>query len=276
MSSPYPGDPGPQQQPGGSTPGDGASANAPSASAHPPYGPDGGSAAFAERAPAGSAGGAPPERKKPWPWIVGICGCLVLALVLAGGVGLALFLVSGGEDDPETGAGTSSETDEATEDATTEEPTSEEPTTDEPTTDKPTLEVPDEKDPGLPGLPAYGSTPVQDPDEDDLDAATEVLLDHLNGLSDGDPDMACATRLDPVTGEGINEDSFLYDECIKSVEEQLDENEWEGVASALTPDDFTAELDAENRVVLVNLAGEEDTLAQIAKGSDGNMYLAAF
>src|SRR5699024_7005727 len=88
--------------------------------------------------------------------------------------------------------------------------------------------------------------------------------------------MACATRLDPVTGEGINEDSFLYDECIKSVEEQLDENEWEGVASALTPDDFTAELDAENRVVLVNLAGEEDTLAQIAKGSDGNMYLAAF
>src|SRR5690625_7383182 len=65
-------------------------------------------------------------------------------------------------------------------------------------------------------------------------AATAVLLAHLNGLSDGDPDMACATRLDPVTGEGINEDSFLYDECIKSVEEQLDENEWEGVASALT------------------------------------------
>src|SRR5699024_8973757 len=106
--------------------------------------------------------------------------------------------------------------------------------------------------------------------------ATEVLLDHLNGLSDGDPDMACATRLDPVTGEGINEDSFLYDECIKSVEEQLAENEWEGVASALPPADFTAELAAQTRVALVSLAGEQATLAQIASGSDGNTCLAAF
>src|SRR5699024_2305718 len=128
-----------------------------------------------------------------------------------------------------------------------------EPTTATPTEDdseEPTeRETEHEEETALPHLPASGPTPGQDPHDRDLDAATEVLLDHLNGLSDGDPDMACATRLDPVTGEGINEDSFLYDECIKSVEEQLDENEWEGVASALTPDDFTAELDAENRVV---------------------------
>lgn len=273
MSSPYPGTPGPPEQPGGSAPGGGPPQDASSWGGPPP--PDASSA---------PQGGAPPERKKAWPWIVGVCGCLVLLLVLAAGIGAAVLLLSEDEDDPAgPGASTSTETEEPTEEETTEEET-EEPTTETPTEDEseeptetPTEEeTEDEEETGLPDLPAYGATPVQDPDEDDLDAATEVLLDHLNGLSDGDPDMACATRLDPVTGEGINEDSFLYDECIKSVEEQLDENEWEGVASALTPDDFTAELDAENRVVLVNLAGEEDTLAQIAKGSDGNMYLAAF
>lgn len=288
MTSPYPGNPSPQQPPGGSPYG-GDPAPSGSQWGAPPPGPGGtppppgtGGTPPGPGDPPPTGGGQPPERKKPWPWIVGICGCLVLVLVIAGAGALALYAFSGAGDDP-TEAPTAEDT---TEEATTEEPTrettteepSEEPTTEEPTSEEPAPEeeTEDEEETGLPGQPVFESTPVQDPDEDDLDAATEVLLDHLNGLSDGDADKTCASRLDPLTGEGITEDSILYDGCIEAMQEEIDDNEWEGMASDLTPDDFTAELDAENRVVLVNLAGDDDALAQIAKGSDGNMYLASF
>src|SRR5690625_5346273 len=76
MSSPYPGTPGPPEQPGGSAPGGGPPQDGSSWGGPPP--PDASSA---------PQGGAPPERKKAWPWIVGVCGCLVLLLVLAAGIG---------------------------------------------------------------------------------------------------------------------------------------------------------------------------------------------
>ena len=286
MSSPYPGSPPPQQPQGGSPYGGGPGQSGSSwGGAPPPPGPGGPPPVPGAGGPQPPAGAAPPERKKPWPWILGVCGCLVLVLVLAGGGGLALFAFSGGDDDPvETGMAsgpTETETAEATteeptEETTTEEPTTEEPTTEEPTTEEPTTEEPT-ADTGLPGLPIFASTPVQDPTDDDLDAAKQALLDYLTGLSDNDPVKTCGSRLDPLTGVGITEDSFLYDSCLESTQEEIDSNEWDGVASFLHLSDFDAELDAENRVVLVTFVHTDEPIpAQIAKGDDGGMYLASF
>lgn len=284
MSSPYPGNPPPQQPQGGSPygggptpngsqwgsppPGTGGTPPPPGGPGGPPYGPGG---------PQPPAGGQPPAQKKPWPWILGICGCLVLLLVVVGGGGLALFAFSGGDDDPPESP-TAGQTEEVTTDDPTEETTTEEPT-DEPTTEEPTEEPTTEEptsDAGLPGVSGFESTPVQDPTDDDVEMAKQTMLAYLMALSDNDPAAACAWQLDPLTGNGIDHSSFLVDSCVESTQEAIDEQELEGRASHLTVADFEAELDADNRVVLVhNIHADDPSPAQIAKGANGDMYLAS-
>lgn len=280
MSSPYPGTPGPQQPQGSSPYGGGAGQDGSSwGGPPPPPGPGD------PQSVPGPGGPQPPARKTPWPWILGICGCLVLALVIIGGGALALFVFSGDDEDPgetrtASGPSKTEETEEPEETDETEEPTTEEPTeetlTEEPTTEEPTTEEPTEET-GLPGLDVFDSTPVQDPTEDDLDAAKQVLMDYLTGLSDDDAELSCSRQLDPLTGVGITEDSFLHDSCIESTQEEIDDNEWDGVASYFELDDFDAELDEEDRVVLVTFVhADEPVPALVAKGDDGDMYIASF
>lgn len=294
MSSPYPGNPPPQQPQGGSPYGGDPAPNGPQWGSPPPgtggtpppppspgfpggpgspAGPGGpGGPPNGPGGPQHPSDGQPPERKKPWPWILGICGCLALVLVIAGAGGLALFIFSGDEDDP-TRSPTAGQTEEVTTEEQTEEPTTEEPT-DEPTTEEPTEEP--TSDTGLPGVPGFTSTPVQDPTEDDLEMAKQSMLAYLTALSDDDPAAACAWQLDPLTGNGIDHRSLLADTCLESTQEAIDEQELAGQASDLTVDDFDAELDADNRVVLVhNIHADDPAPAQLAKGDNGDMYLAS-
>lgn len=195
---------------------------------------------------------------------------------MAGG-GLALFSM-GGEEEPTTGptteeGPTTDPTDEPTDEPTTDEPT-DEPTTDEPTTDEPTTDEPTGAT-GLPGMGAYESTPVQDPTDADLEPAKQAMLDYLMGLSNNDPGASCDNQLDPLTGNGITEDSILRDACVESAQGAIDGQGLEGKASHLTTADFEANLDAENRVILVhNIHADDPTPAKLAKGADGQIYLA--
>ena len=291
MSSPYPGNPPPQQPQGGSPYGGGPTPNGSQWGSPPPPGTGGtppppgpgvpppgsggpgspGGPPFGPGDPQ-SAGGGQPEKKKLWPWILGVCGCLVLVLVIVGGVGLALFALSGDDEEP-TESPTASQTEETTTDEPTDEPTTDEPTdepTEEPTTEEPTADA------GLPGVSGFESTPVQDPTDDDLEMAKETMLAYLMALSDNDPAAACAWQLDPLTGNGIDDSSFLIDTCVESTQTAIDEEELEGRASNLTVADFEAELDADNRVVLVhNIHADDPDPAKVAKGDNGDMYLAS-
>ena len=285
MSSPYPGNPSPQQPQGGAPQGGGLPSGGDQwGSPPPPPAPSGGYPGGSPAAGPGPTAGtpypatgnaAPPQKKKPWPWIVGICGCLSLAALLAGGGGIALYTMSG-DDDP-TGRPTTSE-EPTSEDPTTDDPASEEPTTEEPTTEEPTTEEPTTEEPtdeaGLPGSSGYEGTPVQDPTDADLDAAKDTVIGYLMGLSDNDPAAACALQLDPITGVGIDDSSILKDACVESTQQAIDEQELQGKAEHLTPDYFEANLDAEGRVILVhNIHADDSPPMKIAKGSDGKLYV---
>lgn len=306
MSSPYPGNPSPQQPQGGAPQGGEPQSGAPQSGSQPPSSGQWGSpppppssapgngypgAARGTGAPAGpgvpaaggapypaAGGGQPPQKKKPWPWIVGICGCLTLLALAAGGGGLALLSMNDGDDPTESpSAGpTSEETtlEDPTDPATSDSPTSEAPTSEEPTSEAPTSAEPTGEE-GLPGTTIYADTPVQDPTEADLDAAKETLLAYLMGLSDNDPAAACANQLDYMTGRGIDSSSGLYDICVESTQENIDEQELEGSVTGLSTADFEARLDAENRVILVhNIHSGDETQITVAKGSDGKLYVA--
>lgn len=290
MSSPYPGNPSPQQpQGGGPQGGSQPSGGDQWSSAPPPPAPGNGYPGAAAGVPAGpgqgpgSASGAPypgpgatpPQKKKPWVWVVAVCGCLsLLALLLAGG-GFALFAM-GGDDDPTVGPTSSEATteEETSEEATTEEETSEEATTEEETSEEATTEE-ETSAAGLPGKSGYEDTPVQDPTDADLEGAKETILAYLQALSDNDPAAACAKQLDPLTGVGIDSSSALYDPCIEGTQENIDEEDLAGSVTGLSTADFEAELDAANRVILVhNIHSGTSTQISIAKGSDGQLYVA--
>lgn len=306
MSSPYPGNPSPQQPQGGAPQGGEPQSGAPQSGSQPPSSGQWGSpppppssapgngypgAAGDTGAPAGPGvppgvgapypalgGSQPPQKKKPWPWVAGICGCLTLLALAAGGGGLVLLTMNGGDDPTESpSAGPTSEettledpTDPATPDSpTSEAPTSEEPTSEAPTSAEPTGEV------GLPGDSTYSDTPVQDPTETDVEGAKETLLAYLNGLSDNDPAAACAKQMDPLTGRGIDSGSQLYDICVESTQESIDDENLAGTAANLSTADFGARLDAENRVILVhNIHSGDETQVAVAKGADGQLYIA--
>lgn len=306
MSSPYPGNPSPQQPQGGAPQGGEPQSGAPQSGSQPPSSGQWGSpppppssapgngypgAAGGTGAPAGpgvpaaggapypaAGGGQPPQKKKPWPWIVGICGCLTLLALAAGGGGLALLSMNDGDDPTESpSAGPTSEQttlEDPTDPATSDSPTSEAPTSEEPTSEAPTSAEPTGEE-GLPGTTIYADTPVQDPTEADLDAAKEALLAYLMGLSDNDPAAACANQLDYMTGRGIDSSSGLYDICVESTQENIDGQELEGSVTGLSTADFEARLDAENRVILVhNIHSGDETQITVAKGSDGKLYVA--
>lgn len=280
MSSPYPGNPSAQNPQGGAPqggsrpPGDDSAGGQWGSPPPAPGAPRPGTGGPPPGSPYPS-GGVPPKKKTPWPWILGICGCLLLALIVAAGGGLALFSL-GGDDEPTSGP-TTEETSEESVDPT-DEPTTEEPT-EETTTEEPTEEATSEEPTGtvgLPGLEGFEETPVQDPTDADLEASKEAFLGYLTGLSNNDPAAVCAKQMDPITGNGITTDSFLYDTCVETTQAAIDEHGLEGQGGHLTTADFEAVLDAENRVILVhNIHAEDPAPSKIAKGADGQMYVAA-
>ena len=306
MSSPYPGNPSPRQPQGGAPQGGEPQSGAPQSGSQPPSSGQWGSpppppssapgngypgAAGGTGAPAGPGvptgggapypapgGGQPPQKKKPWPWIVGACGCLTLLALAAGGGGLALLSMNGGDDPTESpSAGPTSEQttlEDPTDPVTSDSPTSEAPTTEEPTSEAPTTEEPTGTV-GLPGSDVYVDTPVQDPTDADLDAAKDTVIAYLMGLSDDDPAASCALQMDPLTGKGIDDSSILQDTCVESTQQAIDDQDLGGKATHLTRDHFEANLDAEGRVVLVHsIHADDPSPMKIAKGTDGKLYVA--
>lgn len=291
MTSPYPGNgasgqppqgdqpwssPPQNQQPGGA-PASGPSYDtgqpvggppAPGYAGGPPQYP--GSPAGAPGGPGGF--GTPPPKKKRWPWIVGGCGCLLLAAILIAVIAIFAVASSGGKDDPTAGP-TQSTTTEPTDDptTTTEEPTTEEPTTEEPTTEEPT----DETEYGVGDYEGYEVAPVQVPTKEDLEPAKQATLDFLTAISDGDADKVCATMMSPIEGTGMDSDSLFHDDCLKSWKKSLKKNEEnEGKAKGLKTSDFDAKLHAdEHYVAVTNKHSDGKTVVPVAKGEDGKMYV---